>query len=377
MLGGAKRLATSLLVFLLAAVAVIPLLPVTYSQSSQSFVVTTNKSVYDTNDRIIVAGTINFDDNGDGKTKYVAIKMTKEDIVCGQQNARIERDGLFISRSLKALCGVGNYNVTASFGTQSTTVGFRVAHDEVIQNAELIRIRDNITQARDKVTTKIKELVNTDYPISAAAVEKYQLGSLEASLAIQSANYGESANAHKHADKALGYLTETLDVLSSEKLASPSQSAAVDENMQRIATATDRYDRLADIYHTLVTLAEKNHFSDAIFIEIHSLLVEAKRLVDTKDANSAESTLALTESLMDTARLKLVEQAGVTYTNNPQENNSHAVIDPLPIHNPPASGLSVSADRIQERAKKQLELGGSNTSAQSLIRQTINFVNRA
>lgn len=377
MMGGAKRLATSLLVLLLAAAALIPLLPTTYSQSSPSFAVTTNKSVYDTNDRIIVAGTITFDDNGDGRIKFVVIKITKEDLTCGQQSARIERDGSFISHSLKVLCGLGNYNVTASFGTQSTTAGFLVAHDEAIQSTELTRIRDSVTQARDKVTTRIKELVNADYPIPTTVVEKYQLGASEASLAIQSANYGETASAHKHADKALGYLTETLDLLSSEKLGSLSQLADVDENMRRIAAAIDKYDRITDIYHTLVTLAEKNHFSDVIFDEIHSLLVEAKRLVDTKDANSAESTLALTESMMDKVRVKLVEQVSITYTNNPHENNSHVVKAPLPIHNPRASNLSGSADRMEERDKRQLELAGANTSAQNLIREAMNFLNSA
>jgi hypothetical protein len=62
MAGGVKELGLTFVAFVLAAALV---LPAAYGQSSSSssssFSVTTNKSVYDSSDRVIVAGTEDLD----------------------------------------------------------------------------------------------------------------------------------------------------------------------------------------------------------------------------------------------------------------------------------------------------------------------------
>jgi hypothetical protein len=411
MVGGVKGPGLPFVALLLAAAAVLP--AAAHGQSS-SLAVTTNKSVYDSNDRVIVAGTVSLDDNNNHNNgagaRFVTIKVTRDDVICGQQFVRVERDGSFVSRSMKvSSCGPGDYNVTATYGAQSATASFRIASKEPEQSNELAKIRDTVAQARDRANARIKELVQADISIPAQAVEKYQAGASEASLAIQSAEYGETASAHKHADAALAYFAETLDLLSPENMKALSQpdgakNGTSNDNADdggRLAAASDRYGRLTDIYRTLVGLAEKNGVNDTIFDDIQSLLVEGKRLVvDTRDVNSAESTLAVTESLLDKARVKLVEHA---YESNSKNNDNDDNDDNDNSNNNSSNGnndhhkvsastssttstttdsseghnLSASADRLEKRAEKQLADAGGNAQAADLIHEAINLIGNA
>ncbi|AIC15509.1 hypothetical protein [Nitrososphaera viennensis] len=393
MAGGVKGLGLPFVALLLAATAAVLPITAAYGQSS-SFAVTTNKSVYDSGDRVIVAGTVDLDDNTTNNdndnnkgAKFVTVKVAKDDVICGQQFVRVERDGSFISRPMKVSCGPGDYTVTAAYGSQSATAGFRIADKDAEQSDELAQIHDTVVQARDRANARIKELVQADIPIPTQAVEKYQLGSSEASLAIQSAEYGQTESARKHMDAALAYFAEMLDLLSPENMKALSQPAGEDEE-RRLAAANDWYGRLGDIYRTLAVLAEKNRVSDPIFDDIQSLLVEAKRLMDNKDLDSAESTLALTESVLDKARAKLVEQAssnndddGGGSSNSSNNNNNStkttATVAEKEGDSPEARNLLASADRLEKRAEKQLADAAGNAQAEGQIREAINLINLA
>nr|WP_294803881.1 hypothetical protein [uncultured Nitrososphaera sp.] len=401
MAGGVKELGLTFVAFVLAAALV---LPAAYGQSSSSsssssFSVTTNKSVYDSSDRVIVAGTVdpdgdNNNSNSDKAIKFVAVKVTKDDAVCGQQFVRVERDGSFISRPMKVSCGPGDYNVTATYAGQSAAAGFRIAGKEPEQsNSELAQIRDSVAQAGDKANARIKELVQADVPIPAQAADKYQMGVYEASLATQSAEYGDADGAHKHADAALGYFAETMDLLSPENIRALSQhlSAASEDEERRLAAANDQYGRLEDLYRTLAGLAEKNGVSDPVFGDIQALLVEGKRLLGINDIASAEPTLAITESMLDKAQAKLVEQANDGRSNSDGNNSANAAgnnnnsnstttvatTTTTAATSPDAGNLMASADRLEKRAEKQLAESGGNAQAEGQIRGAMNLISAA
>ena len=402
MAGGVKELGLTFVAFVLAAALV---LPAAYGQSSSSsssssFSVTTNKSVYDSSDRVIVAGTVdpdgdnNNNSNSDKAIKFVAVKVTKDDAVCGQQFVRVERDGSFISRPMRVSCGPGDYNVTATYAGQSAAAGFRIAGKEPEQsNSELAQIRDSVAQAGDKANARIKELVQADVPIPAQAADKYQMGVYEASLATQSAEYGDADGAHKHADAALGYFAETMDLLSPENIRALSQhlSAASEDEERRLAAANDQYGRLEDLYRTLAGLAEKNGVSDPVFGDIQALLVEGKRLLGINDIASAEPTLAITESMLDKAQAKLVEQANDGRSNSDGNNSANAAgnnnnsnstttvatTTTTAATSPDAGNLMASADRLEKRAEKQLAESGGNAQAEGQIRGVMNLISAA
>ncbi|HEX6562472.1 MAG TPA: hypothetical protein VF016_10655, partial [Nitrososphaera sp.] len=257
----------------------------------------------------------------------------------------------------------------------------------------LAQIRDSVAQAGDKANARIKELVQADVPIPAQAADKYQMGVYEASLATQSAEYGDADGAHKHADAALGYFAETMDLLSPENIRALSQhlSAASEDEERRLAAANDQYGRLEDLYRTLAGLAEKNGVSDPVFGDIQALLVEGKRLLGINDIASAEPTLAITESMLDKAQAKLVEQANDGRSNSDGNNSANAAgnnnnsnstttvatTTTTAATSPDAGNLMASADRLEKRAEKQLAESGGNAQAEGQIRGVMNLISAA
>lgn len=429
MAGGAKGLAGVIMTLPFAALLLSSaiVLPAAYGQqqssssSSASLAVTTNKSVYDPSDRVIVAGTVGASDDDGGnnndydRARFVTVRVAKDDddgaaaaAICGQQFIRVDRDGSFISRSMKVSCGPGNYTVTATYGALSATASFRIVDEEAAASSPALSdesgsIRDAVVQARDRVSTRIRELVQANITLPEQAVEKYRLGASEASLAIQFAEYGETGDARRHMDAALAYFAEAQDLLSPANLRALSQPAAGDDDGEerRLAAAIDRYGRLADIYPTLAGLAQKNGISDAIFDDIQSLLVEAKRLIDMRDLGSAESTLAVTELVVDRARAKLVDQAGNNNSdddgnddsgvaggngsrddansnnNDDASGNNSAAASSSSDDSQKARSLSASADRLEKRAEKELADAGDNVPAQQQIHEAMNLIYKA
>lgn len=342
MRAGKRVLGLPLAAFLLAA-----LLPAAYAQS---FSVTTNKDVYSADERVLVAGTIPDAEPG----ASVQIEISKNSTQCVEQFVEVERGGSFISRPLKVDCGTGEYTVTASHLDQEAASAFRI--DLQAQDGEDVQeLRETLLAARGKVNERIRELVNVGIPIPEQAVDKYRLGSVEASLAVQSAGYGDAENANTHRDAALAYFDETLALLSPEEVEHLSQAAQEDDE-RRMAEATDWLGRLGDVYRRLASLAEKNEVNDTVFAEIPMLLSDARNALSAQNLDLVESVLAKIEPLMEQARGKLLQSA-----EQAAEKQS----------------LIATADRIEKRAEKQLEVSQDVPEATTLVELALDLVHQA
>jgi len=406
MMGGAKGLGMVSVTLLLIIGAAWAHPTLVLGQPSSAIAVATNKSVYEPGDRVLIIGSVNMgnDDNNNNNNnngtnidqiKLVTVKVTKDDALCGQQFVRIERDGSFISRSMRLSCGLGDYNVTATFGSEIATTGFRVAgsdsankntNNNSAQFDEVAQIRSSIEQAKDGANARIKELVQDEVPIPTQAVARYQLGASEYSLAVQSIQAGELPDAHRHADAAIAYFAETLDILSPDNvraLLQPPEVSKVPGEEGRLAAAADKYNRLADNYRTLVNLAEKNGFSDKIFDDIQSVLVEAKRLLGVGDIKSVEPTLAITESMMNKAHDKLVEQANNNNNSdnsnidNSTDNSSITASAAYLADKSEALNLSASAERLEKRAERQLDDVVTNAQLRGQVNDAVDLITLA
>jgi hypothetical protein len=184
-----------------------------------------------------------------------------------------------------------------------------------------------------------------------------------------------------------------MDLLSPENIRALSQhlSAASEDEERRLAAANDQYGRLEDLYRTLAGLAEKNGVSDPVFGDIQALLVEGKRLLGINDIASAEPTLAITESMLDKAQAKLVEQANDGRSNSDGNNSANAAgnnnnsnstttvatTTTTAATSPDAGNLMASADRLEKRAEKQLAESGGNAQAEGQIRGAMNLISAA
>jgi hypothetical protein len=328
----------------LAALLLAALLPVAYAQS---FSVATNKDVYGAGERVIVVGTV-----PQTTAKTVAIQIEKGGVQCAQQTVAIGRDGSFISRPIKVDCGVGQYTVAASHLDQDTTSTFRVG-EQAPDSDDLRQLREELVDARERVNERIRELVGSGTSIPEQAVEKYRAGSVEASLAVQSAEHGDIEQADVHKEAAIGYFDETLALLSPEEVELLSQAGESDE--QRAADAADWLDRLGDLYRRLASLAEKNGISDAVFAEIPVLLSDATSALGERDLGAVESALARVEPLLEQARSRLLQS---TETAEKQS-------------------LTATAERIEKRAEKQLQASNGSPEAQTLVEMALELVGQA
>ena len=206
----------------LAALLLTALLPVAYAQS---FSVATNKDVYGAGERVIVVGTV-----PQTTTKTVAIQIEKDGVQCAQQTVAIGRDGSFISRPIKVDCGVGQYTVAASHLDQDTTSTFRIG-EQAPDSDDLRQLREELVDARERVNERMRELVSSGTSIPEQAVEKYRAGSVEASLAVQSAEHGDVEQADAHKEAAIEYFDETLALLSPEEVELLSQAGESEKPM--------------------------------------------------------------------------------------------------------------------------------------------------
>lgn len=342
MRAGIRGLGALLAVMLFAA-----LLPAAYAQSIS---VTTNKDVYGAGERVIIAGTV----QDAGAVPTVLVQIEKDGESCAQQSVAIERDGSFISRPLKVDCGQGEYVVTAKHVNSKATYAFRVG--EQAQDSQDIReLRKALIDAREKVNKRVRELAGAGTPIPEQAVEKYRLGSAEASLAVQSAEHGDSEQATAHRDAALSYFDEALALLSPQEVEVLSQAAQQDEE-RRMAEAADWLGRLGDIYRRLANLAEKNGVSDGVFTEIRTLLSDAREALRAGNLDSVESVLAEIEPLLEQARSSLLRTA-----ENAAEKQS----------------LTATADRIEKRAEKRLEAAAGSPEATTLVELSFDLIEQA
>jgi biotin operon repressor len=341
MRAGTRVLGVSLAAFLVAAV-----LPAVYAQS---FSVTTNKDVYGDGERVIVAGTV-ADAEG---APTVLVQIAKNNIQCGEQSVAVERDGSFISRPLKVDCGTGEYVVTASHLDEATST-FRI-EGQAQDSEDVQELRETLLAAREKVNERIRELVGAGIPIPEQAVDKYRLGSSEASLAVQSASHGDEQQASEHRDAALAYFDETLELLSPEEVEHLSQAAQKDGE-RRAAEATDWLGRLGDIYRRLASLAEKNDVKDTVFAEIPMLLSDARNSLGAQNLDAVESVLAKIEPMMEHARGRLLQSA-----EQAAEKQS----------------LTAAADRIESRGEKQLEASQDVPEAKTLVELALVLVQQA
>jgi hypothetical protein len=337
-----------------------PLAPEAEPPSSPSFLVTTNKIIYVTSDRVIVAGTA----ERQNAENYVSIDILKENSTCAKQVIRLERDGSFISRSIELPCGIGGYLVVAHHAGQTALANFMVVKENAEQSIEMMQIKNTLEQSMDKVKERIRELADEGAPIPNQAIEKYKLGVSEASLVIYFMHYGRSKSVQSHLYEALGNFTQSQEILSPDKVKILPMAKFED-----VASSTsDRLDRLSNIYHTLADLAERNGVADSIFDDISSLLGEAKRLINLEELDSAGSALNLAESLVGKARSKLVHLASEVDDNNKGnfQDKDHQV-----------KGLLAAANRLEKRAAKQLSVEKQNQMAIDRINEAMTFISKS
>jgi len=299
---------------------------------AQSLYVTTSKGVYDSGERVVVAGTV-FDAED---RRPVLVKIIRGEDECAKQNVRPLRDGSFFSRPMiisgcGSGSGSGDFNVTATHAGATASSSFAVeGTQQVADSFELRAIKASVTQAQDVVNARMREMLDANLAIPERAAEAYGKGVVEASIALQGVERGDAEAAGEHRTVALAHFREALDLLSPERLSAVTED--IREEQTRVYATGEWFGRLQDLFKRLVDLADKNGLgADQEFSQIQGLLAEARQLISEKKTDSAEESLRSADRLLEATRKKLIQQA--------EGEDSHV------------QALSSAADRLESSAR--------------------------
>jgi hypothetical protein len=339
MLMGLPFAGIALLVLLCTATLLAASVPPAHAQS---FSVATNKDVYESGERIIVAGALPDAARGD-----VVVQITKDDRQCALQI--LKPTGLsFVSRPLSVgNCGPGEYAVAARYLGGSAESRFIVAGstgDSTSEDFRLHAIKKYIMEAQERATEKVREVIDAGIPLPQQAAESYRAGVIETSLALQAAEYGEPADVQEHQSAAFAHFRKAIDALSSERL------TAISQARPQYTVASEESDRLAilqDLYRRLVDLAEKNNLQQQQDLGgISELLSRAKSMAEKGDAEGARGVLDTAGRLLEQARAKMVEKSEAASTQ---------------------ARLTASADRLKAKASDLLLQRGDSEKAKEAL----------
>lgn len=276
------------------------------SAIAQSFYVTTNKGVYDQDERVVVAGTVADKDD----RRPVLVRVSSGENECARQNVRPLRDGSFVSRPLViAGCGSGEFGVTATHAGATASTSFTVeGKQEAANSLELRAMRATVAGAQDAVNARVREVLDANLTIPERAAEAYGKGVAEASITLQAIERGNIEAAGEHRATALAYFREALDMLSPEKVNAVAEE--VQEEQARASAVSEWFSRLQDLFSRLVNLADKNGVAaEQEFGQIGDFLDEARHLINERNAARAEDPLRSADRLLEEARKKLIQQA--------------------------------------------------------------------
>ncbi|MGI0019656.1 MAG: hypothetical protein ACREAY_04215 [Nitrososphaera sp.] len=314
------------------------------------FTVTAGKDVYDSDERVIIAGTLPEEGSGD-----VRVQITKDDRQCALHAVRPDHDRSFVSKPLNvANCGPGQYRVTAHYGGMTTTSAFVISADSSDSYSGDLRIRTitkSILMAQEAANGRVKEVVDSGVLLPELAAQAQRKGVVEASLALQALQHGSAADARIHHLAALAHFREVMAALAPERLTTVAKMEQ--QTMAVTSGGSEKLAMLQDLYGRLADLSEKNDVRQD-FGDIAEMLSQAEEMIGRGDAKGADRLLENASVLLEQARAKLVAQA---------ENSQ-------------AKRILASADKLEKRAEALLDNSDSSYAGEK-INEALSFVKDA
>jgi hypothetical protein len=344
------------------------------SAFAESFVVTTNKDIYTSDEKAIILGAIPRE-APDGFA--VLIKITGPEGDCASQHLLPAADNSFISRPIRLdECGSGEFTVSASYGDQSTTSTFMISNSnqaDAGSKLELRMLKKVILQAQDAVNARVKELVEQGYVMSEDVAQKYGEGVSEASLALQAIEFGNAAEAKKHMILAVRDFREVLQALSEEDISRFEQTAKQQAANDDASDIVGTYNMLQKYYNRLEELAEKNQVDKKSEFEAAALLLSnARHMIEEGNLEAAAVNLGRVSSLLEEIRTGLFDDE----VKGQQQNFSSYANGTSTEDEERKRKLSDIATKYE---KKALQLGrtGTDEEAQKKLKEALALITSA
>lgn len=341
------------------------------SAFAESFTVTTNKDIYNPDEKVIIVGAIS---EGAPDGYAVLIKVTGASGECTSQHLLPATDNSFISRPIRLNeCGLGEFTVLATYADGEATSTFMISNNtrgDQGGKLELRMLKNVIMQAQDAVNGKVRDLIEDGYVLPEEVARKYGEGVSEASLALQAIEFGDAADAKKHMIFALRDFREVLYVLSADVARfeqTAEQQAASSGNSDVVGT----YNMLQSYYNRLMELTEKNQVNKEVeFKAAEQLLSDTRQMIDEGNFEAAALNLDQISTLLEGIRAELVDQGkdvkklayNATNTRSDDEDS--------------ARRLTEAANRFEKTALKLLN-ETSSAEAKAKLREAASLITNA
>ncbi len=348
----------------IVALPLLLILVLPMSAYAESLTATTNKDIYTLDEKARIVGVI---PEGAPEGYAVQIRVTGPYGDCGTQHILPAVDNSFISKPVTLECGYGEFTVSVSYADLKANSTFVVSNSSQIDagsKLELRTLKKVMLQAQESINTRVKELIENGYVLPEKVAGKYSDGVSEASLALQSIEFGDASEAKKNMIFAIGDFREVLKALSSNNMArfgqTAEQQAANDGNSGIVGT----YRILQEFYYRLEELAQKNNIDKDDQFEVAArLLANAKHLIDEGNFAGAERYLERVNILLEAIRADLLENRGeqfASYANNTSLEDEEST-----------RKLIYAADRFEKNAFELLNKTGSDAEAQAEVQEAL------
>jgi hypothetical protein len=339
------------------------------SAYAEFFAVTTNKDIYAADEKAIIVGVV----PEDAPVGYaVLVKVTgPEGIDCSLQNLLPASDGSFVSRPVRLDdCGVGDYTVSAYYADMNATSTFAVSNSSQTaagNRLELRLIKNVVLETQQAVSLRLKELIESNHRIPEEIAQEYSNGVSEASLVLEAAEFGNTADAKKHMILTMQHFRGVLNALSLDRALfdmTAEHRVASDDR----SSVLERLNRLEEFHQRLQELAKKNSVDKARELEnVAALLASTRQMIKEGDIDGSRRNLEMVYGQLEEIRADLFKEneslANTSSTEKLKQDDERM-----------AKRLTNIADRFEKKALDLLNETGSMPKAAAKIEDALSFL---
>jgi hypothetical protein len=352
---------------ILIALPLLLILAAPVSALAESFTVTTNKDIYNVDEKAIIVGVLP-EAAPDGYAVLVKVTGPRGD--CASQNILPGADNGFRSRPVSLeRCGLGQFTVLAFYANLEASSTLTISNSSQADAGSKLELRTQkkiMLQALDVVNSRVKELVEAGYVLPEEVADKYSGGVSEASLALEAIEFSDAAEAKRHMILAIQDFRAVLRALSEENVASFEQAEREDNS-----DVVGLYNKLERTYSRLQSVADKNQVDNKDeFGHAERLLSSAKRMIEEGNYVGAEHRLGQVNAILEEIRDDLYDHQEVEEDERLASNANTT----SPGDDEEARKLTGTAARYENDALELLNKTGSNSTAGAKLQEVLSLV---
>lgn len=351
---------------IIVALSLLSILAAPFSAFAESFTVTTNKDIYNLDEKAIIVGAIP-EDAPEGYAVLIKVTGAGED--CATENTLPTTDNSFRARPVSLEeCGFGEFTVSAFYADYEASSRIIISNSSADEGSrlELRTLEAVLLQALAVVNDRVRDLIEDGYILPEEVADKYSEGVSEASLALEALEFRDTAEAKRHMILAIQDFRGVLDELNEENTTRFEPTA--NEGNSDIAGT---YSKLERTYIKLQNVAEKNGVDkEDEFEEAARLLSDARAMMDEGNYDGAEQRLGQVNAILGEIRADLYAEEEIEKIASDANSTS-------PADEEDAKRLIDTAIRYEKDALELLNQTGTDAEAVAKVQEALSLIANA